>query len=448
MSPSPRTDVSIQVEGLSKRYRIGVREDLHDTFGEAALSWLKSPLSNFRRLRRLSRFDEASDADDILWALRDVSFEVRAGEVIGIIGRNGAGKSTLLKILSRITEPTSGRAIVNGRLSSLLEVGTGFHPELTGRENVYLNGTVLGMSKQEVDQKFDEIVDFSGVAKFIDTPVKRYSSGMRVRLGFAVAAHLQPEILLVDEVLAVGDAGFQRKCLGKMDDISRSGRTVVFVSHQMASISALCSKCILMDNGRIEEYGDTKPIVERYLQGFSDDAQRPLAERTDRRGNSAVRATDIRFLQADTRVPVEMIMSGQDIVIEVTYETTDPGTEQVEGLMVGLNFHTHLGQFVMCLNNEMSGTSFRGLPPYGKVYCHLPRFPLMTGAFHVTSVLKVGGHVSDIVRNAVTLQVENGDFFGTGRTRAFGRQGVYVPNEWSAGRQEKGIVRNGAAANR
>lgn len=266
------SDVAIRVKNLSKRYRIGLKEEIQDTFVGAMTAWLKSPLANFRRLRKLSSFSEnGHDPDDIIWALKDVSFEVKRGEVVGIIGRNGAGKSTLLKILSRITEPTNGRVELNGRVSSLLEVGTGFHPELTGRENVYLNGTVLGMSKVEVDRKFDEMVAFSGVEKFIDTPVKRYSSGMKVRLAFSVAAHLEPEILLVDEVLAVGDIGFQKKCLGKMEDVAEGGRTVLFVSHNMGMITTLCEKAILLREGRIDFISSAQQAVRRYLAHFSAD---------------------------------------------------------------------------------------------------------------------------------------------------------------------------------
>ncbi len=258
------SDIAIKVENLSKRYRIGTMEETHDTFREMIMSWVKSPVSNFKRLQSLSKFDENGEADDIIWALRDVSFEVKHGEVLGIIGRNGAGKSTLLKILCRITEPTSGQAIVNGRVASLLEVGTGFHPELTGRENVYLNGTILGMSKTEIDRKFDEIVDFSGVEKFIDTPVKRYSSGMRVRLAFAVAAHLEPEILLIDEVLAVGDVAFRKKCLGKMQEVSQRGRTVVLVSHQMPNIRRICEKAIWLEDGSIFQSGSAMDVTLAY----------------------------------------------------------------------------------------------------------------------------------------------------------------------------------------
>ncbi len=256
---------AITVEDLSKRYRIGVKEKLDGTLSGLITSWVKAPLANYKRLRGLSKFDENRDSDDIIWALRDISFDVKEGEVLGIIGKNGAGKSTLLKILSRITNPTTGSVKINGRVSSLLEVGTGFHPELTGRENIYLNGTIIGMSKKEIDKKFDEIVDFSGVEKFIDTPIKRYSTGMGVRLAFAVAAHIEPDILIVDEVLAVGDVDFQKKCLAKMRDVSRAGRTVLFVSHSMPTITRLCPRVILLDSGRIVDDGETTKVVHEYL---------------------------------------------------------------------------------------------------------------------------------------------------------------------------------------
>lgn len=261
----------IQVENLSKRYRIGMKQEVHDTLTSVFTSWLKSPLSNYSRLRKLSRFRDDENDEDIIWALRDVSFNVRQGEVIGIIGRNGAGKSTLLKIISRITQPTSGRVVLNGRVASLLEVGTGFHPELTGRENIYLNGAVLGMSKPEIDGKFDEIVHFSENEKFLDTPVKRYSSGMRVRLAFAVAAHLEPEILLIDEVLAVGDAAFQKKCLGKMGEVAKQGRTVLFVSHNLGAINNLCQKAVVIEEGRLIYEGDAGEGVGFYINSLYGD---------------------------------------------------------------------------------------------------------------------------------------------------------------------------------
>jgi lipopolysaccharide transport system ATP-binding protein len=254
---SSRTDI-IRIENLGKRYRIGKKAEgsngrrvitnlLQDTFGYL-VSTLREP-----------------PPDEILWALKDVSFSIQQGEVVGIIGRNGAGKSTLLKILTRITRPTTGRALLRGRVGSLLEVGTGFHPELTGRENTYLNGAILGMKRREIEQKFDEIVDFSGIEKFIDTPVKRYSSGMYVRLAFAVAAHLEPEILLIDEVLAVGDASFQRKCLGKIDDVAKHGRTVLFVSHSMPAITRLCQRAVLLQNGQVALDGPAHQVVNAYI---------------------------------------------------------------------------------------------------------------------------------------------------------------------------------------
>lgn len=260
------SDIAIKVENLHKLYRLGIKDETKDTLAATLVSWLKAPQKNFKQLRSLGQFDLDSNDPDVLHALNDVSFEVKHGEVLGIIGRNGAGKSTLLKVLSRITEPTAGRVTINGRVASLLEVGTGFHPELSGRENIYMNGTILGMTKKEIDRKFDEIVDFSGVEKFLDTPIKRYSSGMKVRLAFSVAAHLEPEILIIDEVLAVGDAEFQRKCLGKMEEVSKGGRTVLFVSHNMDAVSQLCTVCLQLEAGQVSDWDfNVNSIVQKYL---------------------------------------------------------------------------------------------------------------------------------------------------------------------------------------
>jgi lipopolysaccharide transport system ATP-binding protein len=257
------SDTIIKVNSLSKRYRFGAAEKGYKTIRETIMDFVSTPVRNFARLRSLTSFGK-NDEKDVIWALKDISFEVNEGEVLGIIGRNGAGKTTLLKILSRITEPTSGSIEIHGRLSSLLEVGTGFHPELTGRENIFLNGAILGMRKKEIERKFDDIVNFSEIGKYIDTPVKRYSSGMYVRLAFAVAAHLEPEVLLVDEVLAVGDIAFQKKCLGKMEDIAKGGRTVLFISHNMGAIRNLCSSTIWLDNGQIVKRGSTAEVVRDY----------------------------------------------------------------------------------------------------------------------------------------------------------------------------------------
>lgn len=257
-------DTLIKVYSLSKRYRLGLKEKQAKTLAGQIGNILKSPYENLKRLRELSRF--GTEDESVFWALKDINFEVQEGEVLGIIGKNGAGKSTLLKILSQITEPTSGKIEIHGRVASLLEVGTGFHPELSGRENIYMNGTILGMTRREIDSKLDEIIDFSGVEKFIDTPVKFYSSGMKVRLGFSVAAHLEPEILVIDEVLAVGDYEFQRKCLGKMEDVSKNqGRTVLFVSHNLQAVSTLTNKALVLEKGKCTFIGDTEGGIASYL---------------------------------------------------------------------------------------------------------------------------------------------------------------------------------------
>lgn len=306
----------ITVENLSKRYHLG--QIGATTLRESAERFMnrlrgRDPVRDMRKIGHgtsaqttQQHNNTATDPDD-LWALKDVSFEVQPGEVLGIIGRNGAGKSTLLKILSRITEPTSGRAIIRGRVASLLEVGTGFHPELTGRENIFLNGVILGMKKVEIARKFNEIVAFSEVERFIDTPVKRYSSGMYVRLAFAVAAHLEPEILIVDEVLAVGDASFQKKCLGKMKDVSREGRTVLFVSHNMTALQALCSNALWLDRGAIAERGSTHGVVAKYLQKASSvvmSREWPNAESAP--GCDEVRLRRVAVMPANNDDPLQM----------------------------------------------------------------------------------------------------------------------------------------------
>jgi len=279
------SETIINVENLSKRYRIGAKEQGYKTFREIITEGFTAPIRNLNRLRKLTKFESSetshsnpspvsgaggSAGDDTIWALKDVSLGVEQGEILGIVGRNGAGKSTLLKILSRITEPTAGDVKIYGRISSLLEIGTGFHPELTGRENTFLNGAILGMRKQEIKRKFDEIVAFAEVEKFIDTPVKYYSSGMYMRLAFAVAAHLEPEILLVDEVLAVGDASFQKKCMGKMGEAAQVGRTVLFVSHNMEAIRALCKRAIWLNGGMIQADGEAADVVQAYSNSFSE----------------------------------------------------------------------------------------------------------------------------------------------------------------------------------
>ena len=323
---------AIKVENLSKCFRIGLKEDIQDTFAKTVFNFVKSPLKNYRKYRSLYKFDDldpnqSSHSSDIIWALNDVSFEVQEGELVGIIGVNGSGKSTLLKILSKISIPTRGRALIRGRISSLLEVGTGFHPELTGRENVYLNGTILGMRKKEIDGKFDEIVDFSGVEKFIDTPVKRYSSGMKVRLAFAVAAHLEPEILLVDEVLAVGDARFQEKCLKKMKDVGKQGRTVLFVSHNMATVARLCQRTILLNAGRLQIDDLSERVVHAYLHSEkATKAERQWHEISEAPGDEVIRLCSMRIRTKDGGTN-ETVNIREPIGIEMEYEVLQPSYE-------------------------------------------------------------------------------------------------------------------------
>ena len=323
-------EIAIKVDNLSKIYRIGLKEDLHDSFAGAVFSFLKSPLRNYRKYRSLYRFDDLNSLQDatdrgVIWALKNVSFEVKRGEVLGIIGKNGAGKSTLLKILSRITDPTSGEAEIHGRISSLLEVGTGFHPELTGRENIYLNGTILGMRKKELDRKFDEIVDFSGIEKFIDTPVKRYSSGMQVRLAFSVAAHLEPEILIIDEVLAVGDADFQKKCLKKMEYVGQRGRTVLFVSHNLPAITRLCERTILLGDGKLIQDGASAGVVSAYLNtSLGSTAVSEWTEPAEAPGSDIARLRAVRVRKKNGEIS-EYIDIRKDFLIEMEYEVFKSG---------------------------------------------------------------------------------------------------------------------------
>lgn len=321
-------NTAIEVDNVSKIYRIGAKEEMHDSFAKAAFNFIINPLKNYRKYRSLYVFDDAKESieapSNIIWAVKDVSFDVAKGDVLGIIGKNGAGKSTLLKILCRITNPVKGRVRTRGRISSLLEVGTGFHDELTGRENVYLNGTILGMSRLEVKQKFDEIVNFSGVEKFIDTPVKRYSSGMKVRLAFSVAAHLEPEILIVDEVLAVGDADFQKKCLNKMENVGQQGRTVVFVSHNMAAVTRLCQRAILMDQGKVIDNGPASQIVAAYLtSGTGTSAKREWKDSDKAPSGKYTRLNAVK-IRTDERI-AESIDIRQPFTIEITFDVFEPG---------------------------------------------------------------------------------------------------------------------------
>jgi lipopolysaccharide transport system ATP-binding protein len=369
-------EIAISATGLAKKYRIGVRRDPYGRLSESLWNAVRDPLGRRRGGER---------ADDF-WALRDVSFEVPRGSVVGIIGRNGAGKSTLLKILSRITEPTLGRAELRGRVGSLLEVGTGFHQELTGRENILLSGAILGMKRAEILRKFDEIVAFADIGQFIDTPVKRYSSGMKVRLGFAVAAFLEPEILFIDEVLAVGDAEFQKKCLGKMSEIGKGGRTVIFVSHSMPAIQRLCDRAILLDHGRVVVDGTTQEAVRRYLEsGPGQTSSREWTERAGAPGDDVARLKAVRVIPAGG-APAEETDIRLPIDVEVEYWTDAPGTLRPS---VNLHFFNEDGVCLFVNNdwNDRAWCAADRQPGLVRAVCHIPGNFLAEGRVVVTAVV-------------------------------------------------------------
>ncbi|MBT3286678.1 MAG: ABC transporter ATP-binding protein, partial [Victivallales bacterium] len=355
------SDIAIRVENLGKRYVIGRETRRAATLAGRVRQTLASPFS------WLSSQLRGPSEEEILWALQDVSFEVKRGEVLGVIGRNGAGKSTLLKILSRITEPTTGNAEMHGRIGALLEVGTGMHPELTGRENIYLNGTIIGMREAEIAGKFDEIVDFSGIERFLDTPVKRYSSGMRVRLGFAIAAHLEPEILIVDEVLAVGDAEFQQKCLGKMKDVAGHGRTVLFVSHNMGAINSLCSKCILVEAGHLRASGSPAEIVAQYIRADTN----AVGFRKWEDDESAPGSDDVRLLSVacmnEEGVPSSTFGQMESISIVVGIEVL----RDQEEVAVAIQLVDSVGTIIGHLSNDLGNCSMSFAEGVHRITCRI-----------------------------------------------------------------------------
>ena len=412
-------NITIKVENISKRYRIGLKEKLHDTFFGALTSWVRYPLSNFRRVQKLSKFNENGESEDIIWALRDVSLEAKQGEVLGIIGRNGAGKSTLLKIICRITEPTFGKIELYGRVASLLEVGTGFHPELTGRENVFLNGAILGMNKKEISNKFDEIIDFSGVEKFIDTPVKRYSSGMRVRLAFAVAAHLEPEILLIDEVLAVGDMEFQKKCLGKMSNIASEGRTVLFVSHNMGAIRQLCTRAILIQNGSQVKDGSPSDVIESYLTDIP-------SSNNNLQNTSIMYIQRLEFLDVLNHNSVYSIIGGQEGIFRIFFDTNNDILENVCITVVIYDmFGTKVAELSPLYTNQDS--RFHELYGEGHIDCTIESIPLTCGLYRVNVAFDGtvnGNSFHDGLANGCELSIIQGDYLGT--TASVEKMGGFV----------------------
>jgi lipopolysaccharide transport system ATP-binding protein len=423
---------AIRVENLGKRYRLGSAAARNDTLRDAIVAGIRSPLRRLKQLHELSRFDD-DDRDDIVWALRHVSFTVEPGEVLGIIGRNGAGKSTLLKVLSRITEPTEGRAVICGQVGSLLEVGTGFHPELTGRDNVYLNGAILGMDRAYIDGRFDEIVAFSGIERFIDTPVKRYSSGMQVRLAFAVAAHLQPEILIVDEVLSVGDAEFQKKCVGKMESVARGGRTVLFVSHNLHAVRSLCSRCLWIDDGRIRVDSNPGTAIHEYLSlfGGSSAGEMELSDWPDREGTREARIVAARILGADGKVTAT-VARGSPMTIE--YDIDSECSEELTFTAI-VNSDTGIRVLNLCHHDSPEAVP-RKLEGAHTIRLTIPDLPLAAGDYDLTlGVLTDQMKPLDVVWSALPFAVAD-DPTTTRPYKSEAEWGLLIPpSEWSVHRK-------------
>ncbi|WP_194778589.1 ABC transporter ATP-binding protein [Pararhodonellum marinum] len=401
------SEIIIKVENLSKRYRIGLQEKKADTFAQQMVNVLRYPIDNFRKIQNLGKFQDQDEG--VHWALKEVSFELRQGEVLGIIGKNGAGKSTLLKILSKITEPTSGRIEMYGRVAALLEVGTGFHPELTGRENIYMNGTILGMTKKEIDRKLDEIIDFSGVDKYVDTPVKFYSSGMRVRLGFSVAAHLEPEILIIDEVLAVGDFEFQQKCLGKMEDVSKNdGRTVLFVSHNMDAVRNLCGRSILLKDGKVQVIDETSETLKYYLTGEKGNNYLNIqSEEVIGFGNKNIELEEIMI--SSSIDDLEELETGKPLFLKLNFKVK-PNID-LSKARIDLRIDNQYSQRIIWMSS-LANNKFNFSKK--EIIFELPNNPLLPGNYILTVFIHDGLDVADWFKGVMTFSVDNsGSLFKT-----------------------------------
>ncbi|MEB3123595.1 MAG: ABC transporter ATP-binding protein [Snowella sp.] len=429
------SDTVIEVENLSKKYIIGHQKQerytaLRDVIADGAKSFWRS-LSGGR-----SGIPENKEE---FWALKDVSFEVKQGECIGIIGRNGAGKSTLLKILSRITEPTTGRIKIRGRVASLLEVGTGFHPELTGRENIFLNGSILGMSRAEIKAKFDEIVDFAEVERFLDTPVKFYSSGMYVRLAFAVASHLEPEILIVDEVLAVGDAAFQKKCLGKMGDVAeKEGRTVLFVSHNMTAVQSLCGRVMLLANGEVKYNGDPLDAINDYLHKNECSAKAfHLSDVKLRNGKGELYFSDIQLMNLAGKT-IDSVSCGDPLLIRLHFLSNNK-SKKFKNCRIGISIRSFLGASII-LSTEMVSWDDVEILAGDHIDFNIPRFPFTQGTYFMTLFAESNGILQDSLPDQIQVVVDGGDFYGFGKQCPQGHEGKHVLINFSF---TKGTILNG-----
>lgn len=415
----------IKIENLSKQYRLGL----------VSTKTLSHDLSRWYQMNVRGKDDPNLKVVDVgmgareqgiqyIWALRDINIELQKGEVLGIIGKNGAGKSTLFKILSKITSPTIGTVSIKGRIASLLEVGTGFHEELTGRENIFLNGAVLGMTKSEIKRKFDEIVDFSGVERYIDTPVKRYSSGMMVRLGFAVAAHLEPEILIVDEVLAVGDAEFQKNAIGKMQNISKSeGRTVLFVSHNMAAVENLCCKTIILEYGHILNMGNTKDMINIYINNNYNLLKKPLDERSDRKGNQQLIFIDVRYF-IEHNIEVNSFCSGDNAIIRITFNKFTKN--KLINCRISLAITKDAIPYIVLSSELVVENKIDIWGESGYIDFKIDKLPLSKGIYSLTLFIEANNEILDWIEDASSLQIEDGNFYGTGKSFPSGWNGKTV----------------------
>ncbi len=421
------SDLAIKIENLSKQYRLGqigtgtLSHDLNRWF--AKIRGKEDPTLKIGQTNRLDTVD-----GDLVWALKDINLEIKKGEILGIIGKNGAGKSTLLKILSRVTGPTTGSIKVNGRIASLLEVGTGFHPELTGKENIFLNGAILGMTKAEIRKKLDEIVDFAGVAKYVDTPVKRYSSGMYVRLAFAVAAHLEPEILVVDEVLAVGDAEFQKKAIGKMQDISQGGgRTVLFVSHNMLSIKSLCSSCLVLKNGSTSMLGTVDKAIQYYASDLDFERKTLIYERNDRKGTGDLRFEQIHVLDENNN-HVDNIIVGKTIKIAIKYSLKT--AVQINNLQVAIALNNVYGVQIATMSNDVTNNFFTSISKDGFFVCTIDSISIVPGNYSLNIFCKINDEISDWIINTGELNIIEGDFYNTGKLIEAGQSLILLNYKW------------------
>jgi len=416
----------IEVRDLAKEYRIGYQEHHSETFREMITRKIKSPLRVFQNNSSKSEIDEKPH----FWALKDINFDIAEGEVVGIVGGNGAGKSTLLKILARITYPARGSVHIRGRIASLLEVGTGFHPELTGRENIYLNGATLGMRKAEIASKFDEIIAFSEVEQFLDTPVKRYSSGMYVRLAFAVAAHLNPEILVVDEVLAVGDMAFQKKCLGKMSEVSHTGRTVLFVSHNMAAVENLCHRGIVLEKGKKVFDGSSKEAIQYYVNYATGNWSKiqhvvEFEEMPNRRSSPVGRLLQKAELFTDNDRPLhEGLPLGARLKIKLHFDLP----RLTDSFEVGIGFNNNLGQRVFTAHSCLEPERTPGMKSGRQIFtCDIPSFTLVPGDYNTFLWLDISNTKADSIEDAIRITVIESDFFGTGKVP---RGAFVLPQRW------------------